>query len=214
VAVAQYTFTHKQYTEYRERNIEDVPKIFRTDAVTIINLTTKRVWKLSTSTQLRATWHTDSLTMVVLPSTGASRYHNYCIDGGTSPEYFGYTLVHYNKKKERKKGNCGPCIEKKNFFSRYHTFIHFLLFVPLFRIYFLFHYCHHKNSQSSFGWTITNKDLPPPWNYYAMKRNTHKFINSVLLYMILCYVRSLYTYETQRCFRNCVLFLLWNKMKL
>jgi hypothetical protein len=21
--------------------------------------------------------------------TGASRYHNYCIDGGTSPEYFG-----------------------------------------------------------------------------------------------------------------------------
>jgi hypothetical protein len=32
--------------------------------------------------------------MVVLPFTGASRYHNYCIDGGTSPEYFGYTLVY------------------------------------------------------------------------------------------------------------------------
>jgi hypothetical protein len=24
---------------------------------------------------------------------GASRYHNFCIDGGTSPEYFGYYLV-------------------------------------------------------------------------------------------------------------------------
>jgi hypothetical protein len=31
--------------------------------------------------------------MVVLPSTGASRYHNCCIDGGTRPEYFGHTLV-------------------------------------------------------------------------------------------------------------------------
>ena len=40
-----------------------------------------------------ATWHTDSLNMVVLPSTGASRYHNCCIDGGTSPENFGYHLV-------------------------------------------------------------------------------------------------------------------------
>jgi hypothetical protein len=65
-------------------------KIFRTDAVKIINLTTKRVWKLPTSTQLRATWHTDSLHMVVLPCTGASRYHNCCIDDGTSPEYFGW----------------------------------------------------------------------------------------------------------------------------
>jgi hypothetical protein len=55
----------------------------------IHNLTTKRVWKLPTSTQLRATWHTDSLDMVVLPSTGALRYHNCCIDGGTNPEYFG-----------------------------------------------------------------------------------------------------------------------------
>jgi hypothetical protein len=32
--------------------------------------------------------------MVVLPSTGASRYHNYFIDGGTSPEFFLYILVH------------------------------------------------------------------------------------------------------------------------
>jgi hypothetical protein len=32
--------------------------------------------------------------MVIVPSTGASRYHNCCIDGGTSPEYFGYNLVH------------------------------------------------------------------------------------------------------------------------
>jgi hypothetical protein len=31
--------------------------------------------------------------MVVLPYTGASRYHNCCIDGGTSPEYFGKRLV-------------------------------------------------------------------------------------------------------------------------
>jgi hypothetical protein len=32
--------------------------------------------------------------MVVLPSTGVSHYHNCYIDGGTSPEYFGYHLVH------------------------------------------------------------------------------------------------------------------------
>jgi len=31
--------------------------------------------------------------MVVLPSTGASRYHNCCIDGGTSMENFGSTHV-------------------------------------------------------------------------------------------------------------------------
>jgi hypothetical protein len=31
--------------------------------------------------------------MIVLSSTGASRYHNCCIDGGTSPEYFGFTLI-------------------------------------------------------------------------------------------------------------------------
>jgi hypothetical protein len=49
--------------------------------------------KLPMSTQLHATWHTDSLEMVVLPSTGALRYHNCCMDGGTSPGYFGCTLV-------------------------------------------------------------------------------------------------------------------------
>jgi hypothetical protein len=32
--------------------------------------------------------------MVVIPSTGASRYRNLCKDGGTSSEYFGYTAVH------------------------------------------------------------------------------------------------------------------------
>jgi hypothetical protein len=31
--------------------------------------------------------------MVVLPSTGGSRYQNCCIDGGTSLENFGYHLV-------------------------------------------------------------------------------------------------------------------------
>jgi hypothetical protein len=53
----------------------------------------KRVRKLPTFTQLRATWHTDSLDMVVLPSTCASRCHNCCIDGDTSPKNFGYHLV-------------------------------------------------------------------------------------------------------------------------
>jgi hypothetical protein len=33
--------------------------------------------------------------MVALPSTGASRYHNCCVDGGTSPENFGSTHVYY-----------------------------------------------------------------------------------------------------------------------
>jgi hypothetical protein len=50
--------------------------------------------KLATSTQLLATWHTDSLDNVVLPSTSASRYHNCCIYGGASPEYLGYHLVY------------------------------------------------------------------------------------------------------------------------
>jgi hypothetical protein len=72
---------------------EGVSKIFRPDAVKIINLTTKRVWKLPTSTQLRATWYTDSLDTVVLPSTGASRYQNCCIDGGTSPEYLNQQIA-------------------------------------------------------------------------------------------------------------------------
>jgi hypothetical protein len=50
-------------------------------------------WELPTSTQLRTTWQTDSLDMVLLPCTGTSRYHNRCLDGGTSPECFGYHLV-------------------------------------------------------------------------------------------------------------------------
>jgi hypothetical protein len=69
-------------------------KIFRTDAVKIINLITNRVWKLPTSTQLLETWSTDSLGMVVPPFTGTSRYHNCCINGGTSLECFGFTLVY------------------------------------------------------------------------------------------------------------------------
>jgi hypothetical protein len=35
--------------------------------------------------------------MVFLPSTGASGYNNCCIDGGTSPEYFGYNLVRHQR---------------------------------------------------------------------------------------------------------------------
>jgi hypothetical protein len=46
-----------------------VSKIFRTDA-------------LPTSTRLCATWHTGSLDMVVLPSTGASHYHTWCHQSG------------------------------------------------------------------------------------------------------------------------------------
>jgi hypothetical protein len=64
-------------------------KIFRTDAVKNKKIIHKRMWKLPTFTQLRATWHTESLDMEVLPFTGASRYRNCCIDGGTCPEYFG-----------------------------------------------------------------------------------------------------------------------------
>jgi hypothetical protein len=75
---------------------EGVSKIFRTDTVKIINFTTGRIEKLPTSTQLRATWHTDSLDIVILPSTGAWRYHNCCIDNSTSPQYFEYTLVVVN----------------------------------------------------------------------------------------------------------------------
>jgi hypothetical protein len=40
----------------------------------------------------------DSLDMVVLPSTVASCYHNCCINGGTSPENFGYHLVYCCKE--------------------------------------------------------------------------------------------------------------------
>jgi hypothetical protein len=60
------------------------------------NKNNKRVWKLPTSNQLCATWHTDSLDMLVLPPTGASCCSKCCIDGGASLEYFGYPLVHYH----------------------------------------------------------------------------------------------------------------------
>jgi hypothetical protein len=84
---------------------EGVSKIFRTDTIKIINLTTKRLWKLPTSTQLRATWHTDSLDMVVLPSTSDSRYHNCCIDGSTSPGLYKHLQTEFhtkvNENKER-----------------------------------------------------------------------------------------------------------------
>jgi hypothetical protein len=80
-------------TSAHGNSYEGVSKIFRTESVKLVNLTPKRVRKLPSSTQLRATWHTDSLDMVVLPSTGASRYDSCCIDSNTSPEYFGYTLV-------------------------------------------------------------------------------------------------------------------------
>jgi hypothetical protein len=97
-----------------------VSKIFRTDAVKIINITTKRVWKLPTPTQLRATWHTDSLDMVVLPSTGVSRYQNCCIDGGTSPEYFGYTLV---CRCVSGKGPCALRTQGPNYFCVYVNYL-------------------------------------------------------------------------------------------
>jgi hypothetical protein len=52
---------------------EGVSKIFRTDAVQIIKVINKLLLKLPTSTQLRGACHAESLDMVVLPSTGASR---------------------------------------------------------------------------------------------------------------------------------------------
>jgi hypothetical protein len=72
---------------------EIVSRNSRIEAIAKYTTPNKRVCNLPTSTQLRATWHTDSLDMVVLLSTGASRYHNCWIDGCTSPEYFGYILV-------------------------------------------------------------------------------------------------------------------------
>jgi hypothetical protein len=73
---------------------EGVSEISRTGAIAKYTYPNKRVWKLPTSTQLRATWHNDSLDMVV-PSTGASRHHNCCIDGGTNPEYYGCSTLEH-----------------------------------------------------------------------------------------------------------------------
>jgi hypothetical protein len=72
---------------------EWVSRNSRTEAIAKYTIPNKRVWKLPTFTQLCASWHTVSLEMVALPSTSASRYHNCCIDGGVSPEYFGCTLI-------------------------------------------------------------------------------------------------------------------------
>jgi hypothetical protein len=72
---------------------EGISKTFRTDAVQIIKIINacENCPRPPSYVQLS----TDSLEMVVLPSTGASYYHNYCIDGGASPEYFGYPWYVY-----------------------------------------------------------------------------------------------------------------------
>jgi hypothetical protein len=76
---------------------EDESRNFRTEAIAKYRTPNKRVWKLPTSTQLHAAWHTNTLEMVVLPSIGASRYHNCCIDWDTGPEYLGFPLVDRSK---------------------------------------------------------------------------------------------------------------------
>ena len=81
----------------------------------------KNVWKLPTSTQLHATWHTDALDVVVLPSTGALRYHNCCIDGGTSSENFGYHLVRVVLKLHISK--LGVSVYKYSYSSYYYSFL-------------------------------------------------------------------------------------------
>jgi hypothetical protein len=81
--------------------LTSVSKIIRTDAVKINKLTAIRVRKLPMSTQLRATWHIDSLDMAVLPFTGTSRYYNCCIDGGAGQKYFEYTLVEVYRAKTK-----------------------------------------------------------------------------------------------------------------
>jgi hypothetical protein len=50
-------------------------------------------WTRVKTSHVHPTWHNDSLDMLVLPSTGASHYNNCCIDGGSSPEYFGKRYV-------------------------------------------------------------------------------------------------------------------------
>jgi hypothetical protein len=68
-------------TVFNLHNIyEGASKIFQTHAIKVTNLTTKRVLKLPASIRLRATTHIDTLDMVILPSSSASRHHNCCID--------------------------------------------------------------------------------------------------------------------------------------
>jgi hypothetical protein len=57
-----------------------ISKIFLIGAVQIIEIINQRLLKLPTSTQIPAVLRT-----VLLPSTGASRYHNCSIYGGISP---------------------------------------------------------------------------------------------------------------------------------
>jgi hypothetical protein len=73
---------------------EGISRNSRTEAIAKYTIPNKRFWKQPTSTQLRATWHNSSLDIVILTSTGALRYHNCCIYGGTSTEYSVCTLVH------------------------------------------------------------------------------------------------------------------------
>jgi hypothetical protein len=68
-----HTCTQFYTNQWSTVKYQGISKLFRTDAVKIIKIINKRVLKLPTSTQLRATWHTDSLDMVALQSTGASR---------------------------------------------------------------------------------------------------------------------------------------------
>jgi hypothetical protein len=94
------------------RSSEGVFKIFPTDAVKI-NLTSKRVCRMPTSNQLRATWHTDSQDLTGLQSTGALRYQICRTDGGTSSEYFGIILVCI-KKHDRALTSCRSHSERIN----------------------------------------------------------------------------------------------------
>jgi hypothetical protein len=50
----------------------------------------KELKKISTSTQLRKFMYTDSHHMLVLSSTIALRYYNYCTDSSISPGNYGY----------------------------------------------------------------------------------------------------------------------------
>jgi hypothetical protein len=71
-------------------------KIFLTDAVKIIK--TINACENCPRPPSYVQLSTDLLDMmVVLPYNGASYYHNYCIDGGASPEYFGYPWYVYCK---------------------------------------------------------------------------------------------------------------------
>jgi hypothetical protein len=89
------------------KSYKGVSRNSRTEAIAKYTTPNKHVLELPTSTQLRANWHTDSLDTVVLPSTGASRYHKCCIDGGSSPEYFGCTLVKSCGKEVERNGQLG-----------------------------------------------------------------------------------------------------------